>query len=165
MKKMKKMMNDSIAFNSYNEHFILSNMYPVTIEYKGMNFFGVDNLYHYLLYYQHPDIQSKILKKSKGVCANYQAKKISEENRELVKNITDSQKVNLLKKCMRLKYEQSQHCREYLLNTGDKPLIEFAYWGDAFCGCVLKNGEYIGDNHTGLILQQIRDELRGNITN
>ncbi|MDE6089848.1 MAG: NADAR family protein [Duncaniella sp.] len=154
-------MNNTIAFNSYNEHFLLSNMYPVVIEYKGMKYYGVDNLYHYLLFFQHPGVQSKIMKKSKGICANYQAKKISEDNKELIKGITDSQKVNLLKKCMRLKYEQSQHCKDYLLSTENKQLIEFAYWGDTFWGCTLKNGEYVGENNCGKILMELRDELRG----
>ena len=148
-----------IAFNSYNEHFILSNMFPVTITYKGMTFYGVDHLFHYLLYYQHPDIQSKIMKKAKGICANYQAKKISEENKELIKDITDSQQINLLKKCMRLKYEQSEHCRNYLKDTKDKELVEYAFWNDTFWGCILKNGKYEGENHTGKILMELRKEL------
>ena len=153
--------NDNIiAFNSYNEHFILSNMMPVKLEYKGMTFFGVDHLFHYLLYYQHPDIQSKIMKKAKGICANYQAKKISEENKELLSDITDMQKINLLKKCIRLKFQQNECCRNYLLSTKEKELVEFAFWGDTFWGCVLKDGKYEGENHTGKILMEIREELR-----
>ncbi len=124
-----------------------------------MRFFGVDHLYHYLLYFQHPEIQKQIMKKAKGICANYQAKQISERNVELISNISQQQKRNLLKKCMMLKYEQSQHCRDYLLSTVNKQLIEFAFWGDTYWGCVLKDGKYEGENQTGKILMEIRDEL------
>ena len=154
-------MNDIITFNSYNEHFILSNMFPVLLEYKGMTFYGVDHLFHYLLYYQHPDIQKDIMKKAKGICGNYKAKQISEKNKELISDITPSQQRNLLKKCMQLKFQQSQHCRDYLLSTENKQLVEFAFWGDTYWGCVLRDGKYEGENQTGKILMEIRDELRG----
>lgn len=151
-------IEDCVAFNSYNENFILSNMYPCRIEYNNEFFCGVDNLYYYLLYYKHPDIQKKI-KKCNGVCGNYQSKKIGDSNGDLIKEITDKQKINLIKKVIRLKYEQNKHCREYLLNTKDKILIEFAYWGDTFWGCTLKDNHYMGENHTGKILMEIRETL------
>ena len=153
------MNKKEIAFNSYNENFILSNMYPCLIEYKGKTFYGVDHLYYYLLFYQHPSIQKKI-KKCCGVCANFNAKKIGDNNIDLIEGITDNQKINLIKKCIRLKYEQNKHCLEFLLGTGDAELIEFAYWGDIFWGCVLKDGRYEGYNHTGKILMELRDEFK-----
>lgn len=153
------MNNKVIAFNSYNENFILSNMFPCKITYKDKLFHGVDHLYYYLLYFQHPTVQNKIAK-CKGVCANFKAKKIGDENAELIKDITDSQKVNLIMKCIRLKYQQNRHCSDYLLGSNDAVLVEHAYWGDTFWGCMLKNGLYEGENHTGKILMQIRDELR-----
>lgn len=153
-----------IAFNSYNEYFMLSNMFPCKIMYKDKLFYGVDHLYYYLLYYRHPTIQKQIAKCS-GVCANFKAKKIGDDNAELIKDITDSQKVNLIKNCIRLKYQQNRHCSDYLLGTDDAVLVEHAYWGDTFWGCMLKKGKYEGENNTGKILMQIRDELRDNISN
>ena len=41
---------NSLAFNSYNENFVFSNMYPCTINYEGIIFCGVDHLFHYLLF-------------------------------------------------------------------------------------------------------------------
>ena len=99
------------------------------------------------------------MKKSKGICANYTAKKISEANKDLIKDITPQQRINLLKKCVMLKFQQSKHCTDYLISTKGKRLIEFAFWGDTFWGCVLKEGEFIGENHTGRILMEIRDSL------
>lgn len=153
------MNNKVIAFNSHNENFILSNMFPCKITYKDKLFYGVDHLYYYLLYYKHPTIQNKIAKCS-GVCANFKAKKIGDDNAELIKAIKDTPKINLIKKCIRLKYQQNKHCLDYLLSTDDAVLIEHAFWGDTFWGCMLKNGKYEGENHTGKILMEIRDELR-----
>lgn len=153
------MNKKEIPFNSSNENFILSNMYPCIIHYKGKIFYGVDNLYYYLLFYKHEDIQKKI-DKCCGISANFNAKKIGDGNLELIKEITDNQKIKLIKNCIRLKYEQNIDCRKFLLGTGDAELIEDAYWGDLFWGCVLKNGRYEGYNHTGNILMEIRDELK-----
>ena len=161
--KVKK-MDKVIAFNSYNENFILSNMYPCKINYKGKLFYGVDHLYYCLLYYQHKDIQSKI-EKCSGICANFNAKKIGDSNTALINEITDSQKINLIKNCIRLKYEQNKHCLDYLLDTEDAVLIEHAFWGDTFWGCVLKDERYEGENHTGKLLMEIREELRDKIAN
>ena len=145
-----------IAFNSYNEHFILSNMYPCKLEYKGMLFYGVDHLFHYLLYYQHPDIQSKILKCS-GVCANFKAKDISDKNKELLTS-SPRQRHNLLKKCIELKYMQCPQFRDYLSNTGNKDVVEFAWWGDSEYGCKLVGDTFQGENITGKILMEIRNQ-------
>ena len=157
-------MDKVIAFNSYNENFILSNMYPCKITYKDKLFYGVDHLYYYLLYYQHPEIQNKI-EKCSGICANFNAKKIGDSNIEPIKDITDSQKINLIRNCIRLKYEQNKHCLDYLLDTEDAILIEYAFWGDTYWGCVLKEGRYEGENHTGKLLMELRKELRDNISN
>lgn len=156
---MEYLKENSIAFNSKNENFILSNLYPCTINYNGNLFCGVDHLYFYLLYFKHPDIQKKI-KNCNGVCGNFNAKKIGDSHSELIKDIKDHQKVNLIKKVIRLKYQQNQHCKDYLLNTGNKELVEFAYWGDSFWGCTLKDNKFIGENNTGKILMEIREELR-----
>lgn len=153
-------MKEIRTFNSYNENFILSNMYPVKIIYNDTLFYGVDHLFHFLLFYNHPEIQSKIMKKSKGICANYKAKEISKENANLIKEITEKQQRNLLKKCMRLKFNQSEECKKFLIDTEDDELIEFAFWGDTFWGCILKDGEYQGENNTGKILMELRKEYQ-----
>lgn len=150
---------NTIAFNSYNEHFILSNMYPCTLYYKDMLFYGVDHLYHYLLFYRNSEVQTKIMKKAKGINANFIAKKIAQENEELIKDITPRQRHNLLKKCIGLKAQQCRQFKEYLTGTGDKNIVEFAWWGDEEYGCILKDNRYIGENVTGRIMEEIRKEI------
>lgn len=82
---------ESVAFNSYNEHYILSNMYHCDLIYKGAIFYGVDHLYHFLLFYRNKEVQEKIMKKCKGINANFQAKKISEENKDKIADIKPMQ--------------------------------------------------------------------------
>lgn len=54
------------------------------------------------------------------------------------------------------KFRADKHCREVLLSTGDRPLIEASpiddFWGEG------KNGR--GENHLGRLLMVVRDELR-----
>jgi len=99
------------------------------------------------------------MKKCKGINANFQAKKISQENEELIKDITPRQRHNLLKKCIQLKAQQCPQFKEYLADTADKNIVEFAWWGDSEYGCILKNNKYIGENITGKILEEIRKEI------
>lgn len=149
-------IEDCIAFNSYNENFVLSNMYPCKLEYKGNIFYGVDHLYFYLLYYKHWDVQKELLECS-GVCANFNAKKIGEANKHLINDIKKEKRYKLLFKIINLKFEQCQLFREELLKTNGKILVEFAFWGDTEYGCYNKNDWYIGENITGKLLMQIRD--------
>lgn len=150
---------ESVAFNSYNEHYILSNMYPCDLIYKGAIFYGVDHLYHFLLFYRDKEIQDKIMKKCKGINANFQAKKIAEENKDKIEDITPMQRYSLLKKCIRLKAEQCRLFKEKLKSTCGMYLVEFAWWGDTEFGCVLKDGKYTGNNVTGRLMEEIRGEL------
>ena len=43
-------VEECVAFNSYNENYVLSNMYPCDIVYDGIKFYGVDHLFHFLLF-------------------------------------------------------------------------------------------------------------------
>ncbi len=150
--------DNSIAFNSYNENFILSNMYPCTIIYNNKLFYGVDHLYHYLRFDGHQAIQEAIMKKSKGLNANFIAKKIAEENNSILGKDKDTK---LLYKCMKLKAEQCRQFKEALLNTGNKDLVEFAWWGDKYFGCTFnkQTNQFEGINATGRLMMQLREEL------
>ena len=48
-----------------------------------------------------------------------------------------------------------------LLATGDAELIEGNRWNDRYWGACFDNGEWVGDNHLGRLLQQIRTDLAG----
>lgn len=47
-----------------------------------------------------------------------------------------------------------------LLATGERYIIEGNNWGDRYWGAEYVNGDWVGENHMGLILMDIRKELR-----
>jgi ribA/ribD-fused uncharacterized protein len=61
------------------------------------------------------------------------------------------------------KFEQHGGIRKLLLDTGDIELIEGNTWGDNYWGCIKRNSQWIGANHLGHILMQVREELRNGI--
>ena len=150
---------DCIGFNSYNEYYILSDMYPCDIRYDGKLFYGVDHVYYYMLLEGHPEAQEKIARCG-GVCANFDAKEVGERYRKLLDANAPQHKVSKLKECIRMKFTQNSHCRKFLLDTGNTILVEYAFWGDRFWGCELEDDVYVGENHTGRSIMEIRDELR-----
>ncbi len=50
--------------------------------------------------------------------------------------------------------------RKKLLDTGDEHLQEGNFHGDKIWGCVMENGEWVGENRLGNILMQVREEIR-----
>jgi ribA/ribD-fused uncharacterized protein len=50
--------------------------------------------------------------------------------------------------------------RSRLLSTGTEELIEGNTWNDKIWGCVMQNGEWVGQNRLGKTLMQVRNELR-----
>ena len=61
---------------------------------------------------------------------------------------------------LRQKFAQPKFCAK-LLATGDQHIAESNDWGDKFWGvCLNDDGVYKGENLLGILLMQIRDELR-----
>lgn len=65
-------------------------------------------------------------------------------------------KVDAMMKVVRAKFQQSKFCRDLLLSTGDKLIVESNWWGDDFWGICSS----FGQNNLGKILMSIREELR-----
>lgn len=61
-----------------------------------------------------------------------------------------------MKEILRIKFNQDIHCKNILISTGDKHLIEHttrdSYWGNG--------GNDTGLNRLGLLLMEVRDELK-----
>ena len=49
---------------------------------------------------------------------------------------------------------------KWLLETGDRELVELNNWGDKFWGMVVEEGKMVGENHLGKILMIVREEVR-----
>jgi len=67
-------------------------------------------------------------------------------------------KVGLMEEIVRAKFSQNEELKFLLLGTGDALLVEGNTWNDTFWGVNLKTGR--GENHLGILLMKIRDELR-----
>lgn len=67
----------------------------------------------------------------------------------------DGIKLDLMERCLRLKFAPGSELAQRLLDTGDAELIEGNSWGDVFWGVC--GG--VGQNHLGRLLMQIRTEL------
>ena len=66
-------------------------------------------------------------------------------------------KVGLMEEIVRAKFTQNEALKRLLLAAGSKRLVEGNTWGDTFWGVDLRSGR--GENHLGVILMRVRDEL------
>ena len=55
------------------------------------------------------------------------------------------------------KFTQNPHLARWLVDTGDKPLIEGNTWGDVYWGIDLRTGE--GKNRLGVLLTELRERF------
>lgn len=68
-------------------------------------------------------------------------------------------KFDIMLELLRQKFSQPE-LHKKLLDTGENELIEGNTWGDKVWGCVLYKGEWIGKNHLGKLLMQVRADLK-----
>ena len=64
-----------------------------------------------------------------------------------------------IKEGIRLKASQCDEFKKILIDSGNKNLVEFAWWGDTLWGCVLKGDEYVGVNACGRLMMSVRNEI------
>ena len=153
--------SSSLAFNSHNENFVLSNMYPCRLVYNDKVFQSAEQLFHWLLFTENKDIQNKILKCS-GVCNAYKVKKLCEENKHLIDKDYKEKKYKCLLEALQVKYNQCKEFSTILKNNMDKELVEFAYWGDTEWGCTQDKvtHNYVGKNACGRLMMKVREMNR-----
>lgn len=68
----------------------------------------------------------------------------------------DEVKDGIMRKALRLKFEQNPELAKKLLATGDQELVEGNNWGDAYWGVCFGNGQ----NKLGLLLQELRADMQ-----
>jgi N-glycosidase YbiA len=71
----------------------------------------------------------------------------------------EDMKIDVMYKLVRQKFRQHPRLSELILDTGDSTLVEGNWWGDRFWGVC--NGD--GENHLGIILMRVREEMRDKI--
>ena len=148
---------DSILFNSYSKlnTRVLSNLYPCELFYNGLRFHSSEQLYFWLLL-DGNDLGREIVMSAKDA---KEAKKIGGK---ILKEcgwsgkIEECQrlKVQALRVAIGVKMECCDEFRDLVLLSGDKKIVEYAWWGDNTFGCVDVNMENKGNWYNGVVRGQ-----------
>lgn len=140
--------------NFFKDEFrFLSNFADVSVFLDEMQFPSVEHAY----------VAAKtldmVLRHEIQICPN--AGKVKRLGKKIAIRLDwDEIKVSVMKTLTRQKFNQEPF-KSALLATGDAFIREGNTWGDVFWGqTVNKNGEWCGENNLGIILMNLRDELR-----
>lgn len=131
-----------------------SSFFPVTVHLDGRAWPTAEH------YYQAQKFDSQAMPALVQAIAKaptaQAAAELAQKNKKYIRQNWQEQKLDVMQKVVLAKFMQSDHCREILLNTKDRPIYESSpadsYWGV---------GEYgSGQNHLGKILMAVRSLLR-----
>ena len=160
---------NSILFNSYckDDRMVLSNMYPCIMEYNGMVFNSVDQMYHWLMFDGGGEEARKIRDKIGndmvfgGVMSGFSAKKLSEKNEALIPEVNKKNHLKILKMCHIVKAKCCKEFRKKLIESGSKNLVEWSFWGDYEYGVnqLERGGKNEGINSCGRVMMEVRRML------
>jgi ribA/ribD-fused uncharacterized protein len=131
------------------EYRFLSNFYPATVEYQGIMYPTVEHAYQ--------SAKTLDMNQRRRIAQLPSPAEAKVAGRALPLRPDWGQvKFEVMTECVRYKFTHSALLREQLLATGDAYLEEGNTWGDQIWGVYQGKGQ----NHLGLTLMQIRDELR-----
>lgn len=148
-----------IAFSSH--HAYLSNFYPCSFKINGQNFDCAERAYQYsrAMHLNAPELAKDILAAKNG--------KECKKQSYFVKSTPkwDNAKRGIMKMIVQEKFSQNADLKGKLLDSGTTVLIEATidtYWGaGATLGSKsLKEGNWSGRNELGIILHEVREDLR-----
>ena len=73
----------------------------------------------------------------------------------------ESEKIDVMRGLLMQKFSHLHpELRKKLLATGHGKIIEANSWGDQVWGACLENGVYVGENHLGHLLMEVRERIR-----
>lgn len=129
----------------------LSNFWYASFEIDGCHYRTVEHYFQSMKakYQEDADYIANLPKPQQ---AKKEARKIT------MRDDWPSIKVDVMRKGVRAKFYQNPDLAQQLLSTGDEYLQEGNNWNDTFWGVC--NG--VGQNMLGIILMEIRNELRQN---
>lgn len=162
-----------VMFNSYcrNENVVLSNLYDkCNIKFEGMTFHSSEQLFFYLLLEDCEEGRNKIMscqtaKECKKIGSRYLKKMGWDDSNEVCQRA----EVQALRFAIGLKMRYCEEFRNLVLNSGNKKIVEYAWWGDNDYGVVdldEKNkfnyykGEVRGRNICGRLIMEWRKKYR-----
>lgn len=130
-----------------HEYAFLSNFYPVSIEFEGSVYAAVEDAFQAAKTLDPKERMLIQLCQTPGDAKRCGRKVTLRDN-------WDEIKVDIMYQLLQKKFTNPT-LRQKLLATGDAQLVEGNNHGDVFWGQV--NGQ--GQNHLGLLLMRIRDEI------
>ena len=140
------------------EYRFLSNFYPAEIEYEGVPYRTTEHAFAAAKTLSSEDRLTIAAAETPGQAKRFGRTVKLREDWELVK-------VSVMADILALKFAEGSKYAEWLLETGDEPLIEGNtwhdnYWGNCFCGTKLEC-KPLGRNELGKLLMYRREMLRG----
>ena len=156
--KDKTVNNDLIEFygskDGYGKYFSNFALYPITID--GIKYRSSEHYFQiYKLNVPNNDINKKI-QESMMTMTPAQVAKQGRDRSIQIRNDWDKIKKEVMLSALRAKFTQHDDLKQVLLNTQDAVLVERSPY-DRIWGIDDKG---IGNNFLGLLLMQVRDELR-----
>lgn len=137
----------------------LSNMapgYPIVL--YGVRFKTSEHLYQALKFPDHPEIQVEIAGKASPIEAKMVARKLV--YRHLIRPDWEEIKLSVMAYCLLAKLKCNfDRFGDLLRSTGNVDIVEISSKKDTFWGCVPDGEEFVGHNHLGVLLTNLRDEL------
>lgn len=145
----------SVIRSFTGDYRFLSNFYPAKIAYEDILFPTAEHLYQarkcILQDHSITDIRSitRIIETNNPKTAKHLG------GMAKIRSDWDIVKLDVMLEVVRMKFQQNPLLTERLISTGDSVLIETNWWGDT-CFGVCRG---VGQNHLGLILMKVREEL------
>lgn len=162
-------MNEIKQFTQKDGTWFLSNMYPCKIEYDGLIYQCAEACFQA----QKFKLEERVLftnldvgEDNRSDALGRMAKKLGGKNglRSLSSTEIASwnyRRIKVMEDVVRAKFSQNEDLKQLLIQTGDANIIEGRnFRPDYFWGKKLSTME--GENHLGIILMKIRDELKDN---
>lgn len=128
----------------------LSNFFPVRIMFDGLEFYNAEAAYQ-AAKCKNPEDRLRFTE-----LYGNQAKKLG--RRIPMREDWDEVKIAVMREVLLAKFTQNPMLAKYLLETGDKPLLEGNRHKDFFWGIDYKTRE--GENHLGRLLMELRTRFR-----
>ncbi|MBQ2675090.1 MAG: NADAR family protein [Prevotella sp.] len=129
----------------------LSNMYTAPFEWDGRGYKNSEAAFQSAKSLD-PAVKDEFSEMT-GVVAKREGKKV------LLRRDWETVKDGIMEEVVREKFIQNPDLLKKLIDTGDMELVEGNRWHDKYWGVDMVSGE--GENHLGIILMKLREELGG----
>lgn len=129
----------------------LSNIYKASFEWDGRSYKNSEAAFQSAKSLD-PAVREEFSEMT-GVVAKKEGKKV------LLRRDWEEVKDSIMEEVVREKFIQNPDLLKKLIDTGDMELVEGNCWHDKYWGVDVVSGE--GENHLGIILMKLREELGG----